>query len=121
MLRILCKVLLDSLSLANIAKRKLFKVVLQAEHVIRVRRLLLQLVDKPDVSICGEEELAGDLVHGMFASDSATLFLLELLLDLVVLFLAGHIHGQWCLADLFVCVAIDVKETEQWHFRSLHS
>ena len=61
--------------------------MLQAEVVVGVWRLFLELVDEPHIAVCCEEELAGDLVHIMLSHDATSYPIFQLLLHLVILVL----------------------------------
>ena len=84
----------------------------QAKLIIGLRCFLLKFVDEPNVFIRGEEELAGDLVHVVLASDAAALLLLQLLFNLLVLLFTCHVHSKGSLAEHLIRVTIDVKEVE---------
>lgn len=84
-LGVLGKVLLNRTLMGDIAERERLKVVLQAELVVNVWCFIFEFFDEPHVTICGEEELAGDLIHVMLANYATSHAFLQLLLDMLVL------------------------------------
>lgn len=89
MLRVLGEMALDAFSLTEVSKCKLLKVMLETKFRVSIGVFCNQLVDEPSVTICGEKELAGHLVHVMFASNATSQACFEIFLDLFVFVLRG--------------------------------
>ena len=115
MFGVLGEVLLNGTLLGQISERERLKVVLQAEIVVRVGRVLLHLLDEPHVTISGEEELARDLVHIMLAHDTTPQAIFQLLLNVLILVLGDHVHDQRCFGFDVVSEAVDLEESELRH------
>ena len=91
-LGVLREMLLDLQVVRLVAERERLEVVVQAEIVVGLGCIVLQLLDEPHVTICREEKLAGDLIHFMLANDATSHSIVKLLLDVFILLLGDHVH-----------------------------
>ena len=115
MLWVLCKVIYDTLSLALITEGQRIEVVIEAELLVGIRLVLLELADEPHVAISGKEHLAWHLVHVVSADDATTLALINHLLNLLYFVSRGQVHRKTCLRQTLVRQSVNIVELELGH------